>query len=364
MTQHFHNVQALRGVACLLVVLVHLAVWDNLFVGGTPGFSAVQYFGFAGVDLFFVLSGFIITSTNRRSLGRPAAVPGYLFRRAWRIYPTYWAAMALSAAVSWALLGWNPLDAETLRQWPAWLTPAPGGNPVIGQAWTLTYELMFYLVFGALLLLPPRAAAAGLGAWAVVTAGALLAPAPTDPWAKLPVSPYVFEFLGGCAVAWFAGRGARGWERTACAVALAWATVGIVIVASGAEPYGLAMAGDRLRVLVFGPPAVLVVYAAVAAEGRWPRRVPRWLLRTGDASYSLYLVHYVAVIAAVVVGMKTPHTRLPHLAGLALTLAAMLALGFAFYALVERPLLNLARGRRKPAPAAAPPEERSTRRAA
>jgi peptidoglycan/LPS O-acetylase OafA/YrhL len=352
-TQHFHNVQALRGVACLMVVLVHLRFWDNAFVGGTPGFREVKYFGFAGVDLFFVLSGFIITATNRKHFGRPAAVPGYLFRRAWRIYPAYWAAMAVTVGMAWAVFGSAPLEAEAGGEWGKWLALAPldGINPIIGQAWTLTYELMFYAAFGVLLFLPARVAAAGLAAWGAVVAAALALPEPTTPWAFLARSPFIFEFLGGCGVAWLAGRGVHRWAPAAFVAGIAWATVGAVIVAQGPTDYTAAIAGQPLRVLVFGPAAVLIVYAGVATEGRW--RVPRWLLLTGDASYSLYLTHFTVYVAALFVGMKVPHTRLAHLTGLATTFAAALAFGILFYFVVERPLLNLARGRRKPAPVAA-----------
>ncbi|HYH63621.1 MAG TPA: hypothetical protein VD866_02880, partial [Urbifossiella sp.] len=97
-------------------------------------------------------------------------------------------------------------------------------------------------------------------------------------------------------------------------------------------------------------------------EGRW--RVPRWLLRTGDASYSLYLTHTTVYVAALAVGMKVPHTPVAHLTGLAGTLAAALAAGFAFYALVEKPLLNLGRRRRTPSAPVAEPGIASTRRAA
>ncbi|HYH63623.1 MAG TPA: acyltransferase [Urbifossiella sp.] len=355
MTQHFHNVQALRGVACLMVVLGHLRSWDVAFVGGTPGFGVIKYFGFAGVDLFFVLSGFIITATNRKSIGRPAALPGYLFRRAWRIYPTYWAAMVLIVAAAWATIGAEALLSEAAGRWPEWtaLAPLDDTNPVIGPAWTLTYELMFYAAFGLLLCLPPRAAAAGLAAWAVVVTAALFTPVPTNRWAVLPLSPFVFEFLGGCLVAWLTGRSVRGRPGAALAAGLAWATVGIVVVAAGPIDYGVAIGAVRLRVLVFGPAAVLIVYAAVAAEGRW--RVPRWLLRTGDASYSLYLTHGAVMLAAIYLGTKVPHTRVPHLTGLVVTLGVALAVGFVFYALVEKPLLNLGRRRPKPAPAVAVP---------
>jgi exopolysaccharide production protein ExoZ len=80
------NLQALRGVACLLVVWLHVAATESGMHGlRTPLFHAGWWFGAAGVDLFFVLSGFVITYTHWTQRGRPAAVPGYLFRRAWRI---------------------------------------------------------------------------------------------------------------------------------------------------------------------------------------------------------------------------------------------------------------------------------------
>jgi len=366
MTQQVHNLTALRGAACLLVILAHLQTWDAAFGAETPVLREARWVGVGTIDVFFVLSGFIITATNRRYFGRPSAAPGYLYRRAWRIYPTYWAATVLAALTGWALLDWQPLSADALRNWPAWLALVPTAdlNPFIGQAWTLPYEVVFYAAFGVLLCVPPRAAAAALGAWAVAVAAAQTRPVPAEPWLVVPLSPFVFEFLAGAAVAWLAGRGVRGWWRTALLVGVAYATVGIVLVAARPEPYGLALTDARLRVLVFGPPAVLLVYAAVAAEGRWPRRVPGWLLRCGDAAYSLYLVHFQVLLAAVVVGMKLPHTRLPHLLWLAATLTAMLAAGFAFYVLVEKPLLNIGRRRRKPSAPVVEPGIASTRRAA
>ena len=65
----------------------------------------VRWFGFAGVDLFFALSGFIITWAHLRDLGRPGKLPPYLFRRAWRIYPPFWAALVSAAALSYLTAG-------------------------------------------------------------------------------------------------------------------------------------------------------------------------------------------------------------------------------------------------------------------
>ena len=87
----YQSLQGCRAVAAALVVLFHL--------GGT--FAQDRYFGFkaldgpfawgdAGVDFFFVLSGFLITLAHRRDFGRPAELSRYLSKRALRIYPTYW----------------------------------------------------------------------------------------------------------------------------------------------------------------------------------------------------------------------------------------------------------------------------------
>src|SRR4051812_18041777 len=96
MRERFDTLQALRGAACLLVVVLHTAGVEAKFGLRFAPLRPVQWFGYAGVDLFFVLSGFIIAATPRADLGRPRRLPAYLFRRAWRIYPTFWAVLALA----------------------------------------------------------------------------------------------------------------------------------------------------------------------------------------------------------------------------------------------------------------------------
>jgi peptidoglycan/LPS O-acetylase OafA/YrhL len=351
-------VQAVRGVACLLVVLAHLWALEAEFGTQTPGFNHVRSFGFAGVDLFFVVSGFIITATNRRHLGRPAAVPGYLARRLWRIYPPYWAAAGVAFAYYCAAGGWDRAVTPEIAggEWAWWLAlvPVESGNQLVGQAWTLSFEVMFYVAFGLLMLAPPRALAAGLAGWAAVVLAAAAWPVPARPLATLPVSPFVLEFLGGCGVAWLAGRGERRGWRVAAALGIAWAAAGVWLTATPApEPYADAMHSQRLRVLVFGPAALLLVYAAVAAEGRW--NVSAGLLAVGDASYSLYLIHPTALAVGKWAGVLVPHTRLGHTLWLLGTLAGVVAAGLLFYRWVEQPLLNVVK-RKKPAAPAVTPE--------
>lgn len=348
------NLQALRGVACLLVVWYHLAPWADRFGVQLLVLRVAHGFGFAGVDLFFVISGFIIAHTNAGSFGRPGKVPGYLFRRLWRVYPPYWAAMALAAASWAAFFGHGSPPPAPAADWWRWLALAPGDpqNPVIGPAWTLIYEVMFYLAFGLLLVLPRGWATAGLVGWAaavgVATAGG---PAPAGAWAGLPFRPFVLEFLGGVLVSRLIGRGITGRGWAAAVIGIAWAAVvGGIARANTTGEWGDVMARHDLRTLIYGPAAVLIVYGVAAAEARGVRRPPRWLLRVGDASYSIYLTHTTVMLAAVAVWVMIPAPRPPRVPWLAGMFAACIGLGFLFHHAVERPLLSLVK--RKKAPAA------------
>ena len=346
MTPTFHNLQALRGIACLAVIGFHVACWETEYGVATPGFTAARWFGFAGVDLFFVLSGFIITLTNLKNVGRPTAVPGYLARRLWRIYPVYWVTMVLAAAIAAGVMNWPVFTLGWENRWANWLTLAPTGQPnqYVPPAWTLTFEVMFYLAFAGVLVVPGRIGKVVLVAWA----GAVLVAVPFHVDSLIlgtALSPFVLEFLGGCLVAHRVANGATTWGRPAVVAGIGLAVGSTVYLAILGDPeWVLNAAGPR--VLLFGPAAVLIVYGVVARERSGGRLSPAWLRAVGDASYSIYLWHGVVGPVAIVYGCLMPHSKLPHLGWLAITLAACVGGGIVLHRLVERPLLALAKHRR------------------
>src|SRR4051812_5118943 len=97
MRDRFDSLQALRGVACLMVVCYHAAAAERGYGLSFSPLRPALWVGFGGVDVFFVLSGFIIATIGRPDLGRPDRLPTYLFRRFWRVFPTYWLALAAAA---------------------------------------------------------------------------------------------------------------------------------------------------------------------------------------------------------------------------------------------------------------------------
>jgi peptidoglycan/LPS O-acetylase OafA/YrhL len=359
MGRTLYNLQALRGVACLLVVVFHVANLEARYGLGFSPLKPVRWVGFAGVDLFFVLSGFIIASTCRADLGRPRQLPRYLFRRAWRIYPAYWVAFAAAVGV-YAALGPEPVFGPG---WPAEMGEAVALVPrvpvcrYLAVSWTLGYELMFYAAFAVLFLAPRRLAVPLLLGWAcAVSYAAAVGYAPLNRFAALAVNPLVLEFLAGALMAWWLPRLSGRQAAAVATAAVAWCAAGLWVTFDP-DPQLLTFLTPHymaVRAAVFGPAAALLVLAAAGWERAGGRLGWRALERVGDASYSVYLVHVPALIVTEYLAFQVnwPHDRLGHVAWLVLVTAAGVGAGLVLHTFVEQPLLDLVK-RKKPAPAKA-----------
>jgi peptidoglycan/LPS O-acetylase OafA/YrhL len=252
--------------------------------------------------------------------------------------------------------GWQSEAVATLLLLPQ--DPIPRLLPV---AWSLSYEVLFYLAFAALLVLPRRAAGPVLVAWAGAVVGATAGGyTPPGRVAALPLSWFVLEFLAGVLLAWRPARLGGGRAAVALLLAGGWVAAGSAVCFH--PDHGWLTTDTPRRVAVFGPPAVLLVLAAAGWERAGGRLGWTRLEAVGDASYSIYLVHFAALMAtlyaSVLVGWS--HRRVWHLGWAGLTVAAAVGAGLLFHRWVERPLLAL--GRRKPrlpaSPAAAVPAPR------
>jgi peptidoglycan/LPS O-acetylase OafA/YrhL len=341
------NIERLRGLAALGVVLCHALGQFYGFTRYSPGPERLLgWAGQVGVAVFFVVSGFCIRLPMARALtGDPGArlnVRRYLERRARRILPPYWMAIAVSIAVGLVspigLLdgGHGPLNIglhlvglHTL--WPRSFTS------INGVFWTIGLEIQFYLAY-LLLANRPATPAKGLAllvlALAAYGAASLAFPNPS-PWRGVGQ-----EFVLATLWQWYIGAVlADLYVRHASAFA--------------AVPRGLAWAGRiaafaALFALGLGDPVVAQVHltywalpfaalAAVAAAllGRQPGRIGP-LDALGQASYSLYLLH-PAVLGLVVLAAKAGGW--PPLAGALTAILAAIAAALLSYRFVERPFL-------------------------
>ena len=354
-------VQGLRALAALMVV-VHHAQNEAMILAGRTGTDFVPRHGLpwpAGVDIFFVISGFIIVHAAAPLYGRPGARGRFVAHRIARLVPLYWLVTGLYLALGLAapaLLsgeGGPPDAARILASFLFWPMARPDGAvlPLYGLGWTLNYEMAFYALFALGLGFSRRGAVAWLvAALALLVLAGRLLPAP-------PVSlafwsdPIVLEFALGAGLALLR---AEDWRLHAPARA-ALAAAGL---------FGLAAAPDApaLRLLAWGLPAALLVAAAVlgrdrpeAARGGWAARLLGAAERLGDASYALYLLHPFA-LRAVREGLLRSGfaVTLGPWPSLVLMVVLTLPAALLVHRLVERPLTRFVRRALEPArPAAA-----------
>jgi exopolysaccharide production protein ExoZ len=313
--------QALRGLAALSVVTYHSFQWidDRFWVGA------------AGVDVFFVVSGFIIWTVGSAEEASPGV---FFWRRLTRVAPAYW--LATGAVVALAMLWPTLLRQVTLSPAHIALSLAfvqhidPRGLPfpVLPPGWSLNYEAVFYALFTVVLFAPAalrfRLLLAALGG--VIVFGVLDPPA-----YYLGANMMLLQFGAG---AWLARRQQLG-RRILPEIGAALAAIGVLLLAS----QGLTgLRSDLWRPLLWGVPAAMIVAGAVALEPLRAIRPPAALLRLGDASYAIYLCHFVAVaLAARLVGVAPTWRFVP------IAVALSLAAGLAFHRWIERSLIAAVR---------------------
>lgn len=336
----FAVIQAFRAVAAIAVIVSHLTFFEEKYLAGPPITPPVLLFGMLGVDLFFVISGFIITRVGLRQFGRPGKWYHFLGRRFIRIYPIYWFYCLLLLPVFLVSPGMINSSYGPPNLVTSFLLLPDKEIPLLAVAWSLVHEVSFYAVFAVFLLcLQRRHLPLALALWvAVVVIGRVsLGPCDNQPWLHVMLHPLTLEFLAGCVVALTVHKLSRG-------VSIAFATTGLVVMVAGSAIWcatGAPMPDNWPRVLVFGTAAALLVAGGVGLEQTFTAPVPRVLVRLGDASYSLYLSHSMTIAVFGLVVRRVVTSPGPYVHALATAVAVGVGVlgGWLGYRLVEAPLL-------------------------
>lgn len=190
------GIQFGRAVAAMLVVLYHGGRMLPQYLGDI-GSAKYFTFGNAGVDFFFVLSGFIIYYVHRGDIDNPGRLGRYVFRRVTRIYPIYWVVTLLGIAVFAAKRDWTDLAPAHVAA--SFLLIPEAQSPIVGVAWTLCHEMTFYVAFAALIY----SRSVGLmviGLWALLVALGVFAPH-KEVFLHFLEDPYHIEFAFGVLAA-------------------------------------------------------------------------------------------------------------------------------------------------------------------
>ena len=303
--KRLESIQALRGIAALLVLLFHMTAFQSQMAEGNPSdvklVSGIWDNGWAGVDLFFVISGFIMVYVTQ-NFGRGLRDVGqFIVSRITRIYPLWWVCAGIMTLYFWLTYGMpaapdrvaDSREAISYAVKSFMLIPQKA-EPILGLGWTLIHEIFFYIVFACLLFLPRKLLPLLLMVWAVLTiiAAHYIRPAAFGrSLAELAASPLSLEFIGG-GLAGYLILARRVFQPKLLFI------LGVILACLGLLffPEDGKISYTVLRVTIFTLPFICLTYGWVGCELKQGWKIPLWLSRLGDWSYSLYLTHYIVLV--------------------------------------------------------------------
>jgi peptidoglycan/LPS O-acetylase OafA/YrhL len=334
-------VQALRAVAAFLVVLFHMGDAQGLErryissdVNLTQPFGT---FGNFGVDLFFVISGFIMIVTTWEQFGRPGASLHFFSRRIVRIYPPYWLILVPITAVYLVRPDFvNSHSSVPPDLVASYLLLPQAGWPLLLVSWSLVAEMEFYLVFTLALALRRALLPAVVALWfaSIAAIGVLFAHS-ANPYAQFLQSWMPLEFALGMAAGALAMTKRLHAPLTATLVGTLVLIGTCTALASPAHPVLGAWTGFALISL----PCALLLYGVVGLERLRGVAAPAFLVLCGDASYAIYLWH-IPILSAVgrLVVQLHLHGWVAHAVVDVLFLGLVTGISIAVYRFAERPM--------------------------
>jgi len=348
MKKQLYSLQLYRGIASILVVLHHANIILDRELK-QDGLFGLFHFGWIGVDFFFVLSGFIMFYIHQSDLSQPHQFKSFVKKRCLRIYPFYWLLLAIKICGSLLIERNGSFDGVNLWQFiqVVLLTPQPGTNltPFIGVAWTLTYEIFFYLIFSLLILLKPKLYVPFIMLWVVGTILNLvnILPFQEDLLLEFIFNPRNLEFGFGCLAAYIVSN--RQYEYQKIWVYLALTMLIVAIINTGDREYDVA---GLSPVIAYGIPFAILIMGSVQVENQVTLKIPSFLIYLGNASYSIYLTHGLLINTIAKIYLKAVEKFTPTVLGsgilnsiVATIIVGMsMAIGCVIHDRVERPLMK------------------------
>ena len=277
------SIQYLRGIASCVVVFQHLSdrtVKYNIIAPGLNDFG----FGFFGVDLFFIISGFImiyITKPNQ-------SIFKFWLRRFLRISPIYYVLTIISLVIYIYLPNSGQFKPDIYDLINSILYIPTNRGAIVGVGWSLNYEMYFYFIFGLALFMPAQYQVFAILLFLASSVGLGFIIGINDPFIQQVTSPLLIEFCIGILIGQLFKTGKTFSPRlafSALGVSIGWIVASVM--------FGINM---DYRVLIFALPCAGLVVSLLSLESKnvfkFDAKLP---LLAGEISYSLYLVHIAAL---------------------------------------------------------------------
>lgn len=331
----FEGLQILRAFGAIFVLLFHATILFNEKLNYHYLFNFFK-FGYSGVDIFFVLSGFIIYYVHSKDIGLKKHGLKFIKKRFLRVYPIYWIVLTLVAPIYYLVPNFG---SDEIKEIPNiiksyTLFPQYMNNQLLTVSWTLSHEVWFYFLFSLLIFFDKRISKLILIIISSFTLIFIFFNISESLVLNFIFSPLNFEFLMGCIIAYYSLNKTMKYGYYSFLTGIIIFSASSLLVSSGIV--------NLHRVIQFGVPAAIITYSIVSIELNNGFSKNRLLSYIGDASYSIYLVHFPLLSLWVkVFNSLNIFNLLNNLISSSLIILLTLVCSCFFHELIEKPILRL-----------------------
>lgn len=321
-----YSIQYLRGIAAALVLFEHIAIKGHQFSTNPLSFFRA---GGCGVDLFFIISGFIMCQTTQN---RKTSIKHFMIARFFRIIPLYWLLTTIALLVFIASPENVNRSGGDTKIIESYLLIPTSGKYLIQNGWTLSYEFLFYSIFAACLAAPHSRFLSTLLIIAIVVTGYFFKP--QDSRLIFISHPVILEFCYGIFA--FKLWRARLLKPQLGAPLILGGVIGILITSQTGlhDMHG--------RFIHYGIPTLMLLTGLLSLEGKISKSPNRGLLTLGNASYSIYLTHaFTLAFAAIALRRLNNFPMNYPMAFSMLLILTGILVGVLVYKHIEMPLNNI-----------------------
>ncbi|MBY5716740.1 acyltransferase [Rhizobium leguminosarum] len=341
------GLQYLRAIAAILVVAYHA---DGIFHRGGRPFFFNLHEGRAGVDLFFVLSGYVIMHAHSRHIGVSATIGSYLWKRIWRVFPL----ATLATAFTFGLVLISGEAAHKLKPWSiaaSFMMIAQDGFPVLNVTWTLAFEIFFYAVFASWIVSVPLGCTV-VALWACLAACFYSGAIELTGTLAIYCQPIILEFALGILVYLTLTRSGGLFGKSALVAGATLFIISIIVRTTwdlyphqprGSEWEKYELSNVWIDLLTYGAPSALLIYGTVACDkSRYKQKL---LGALGDASFAIYLFHRpVMLITDRLIAPKIGNDTVTAFFGMSIAVF----IGYLLHCLVDEHIQNWGRSTKQP----------------
>jgi len=329
-----YSLQMTRSVAAILVLFYHTTLLFRYSFNYEYAYGIFS-FGYSGVDIFFVLSGFLMYYLHHNDFGNLTNTKMFIKKRFIRIYPIYWIFLIIILCTYFVqpTLGTesSKVGLNILKSFA--LFPQAQENHLLGVAWTLSYEVFFYLCFGIAIAMNKKITPLLIGIWLTFFLFFSILQ-PNSFFIKFLFSPINIEFLLGIFVAFqIVSKKSINFK---------------LYYFGGALLFSLAILNIKFelieinRVIQFGVPASMIIFGTVSKElyGNFTKNT--MLIYLGDASYSIYLTHYLLLsLFSKIFSFLNFFSIIGFPISVTLIIVLTLLVGCLFHEFIEKPALKI-----------------------